>query len=363
MEQLTNIETQLYVDPNRRAEFQKLMEENQVLRDFESEVRCKDGATKWISETACKVTKPDGSLLYYQGFVVEITARKKAQKERDMMETHLRQAQKLESVGQLAAGIAHEINTPVQYIGDNIRFIEQSFAGLGKLIGEYQKLATAVQDGTATAEMTAAVEASAKEVDLEYVNQEIPLAVKQSLEGVRRVTKIVNAMKEFSHPGQTDKIATDLNRAIETALTVSRGEWKYVAEVVTDFDPALPSVVCLPAELNQVILNIIINASHAIAAKKEDGPKGTITVRTRRDGEWVEIRVSDTGTGIPEPIRHRIFDPFFTTKGVGKGTGQGLAMAWATVVDLHGGKLGLESEVGKGSTFIVRLPIKPAAEA
>jgi two-component system NtrC family sensor kinase len=365
MEQLTDIQAQLYVDPNRRSEFQKLMTQHSVLRDFESEIKCKDGVSKWISETACRVNKLDGSLQHYQGFVVEITAQKKAQKERDLMETHLRQAQKLESVGQLAAGIAHEINTPIQYIGDNIRFIEESFMGLGKLIADYQKLASAVQSDSVTLELTEAVESSAKAADFEYLNQEIPLAVRQSLEGVARVTKIVNAMKEFSHPGQSVKVATDLNRAIDTAITVARGEWKYVAEVVTDFDATLPHVVCLPAEFNQVILNLLVNAAHAIAAtlKNSEGPKGTITISTRHVDAFAEIRVADTGTGIPEAIRHRIFDPFFTTKGVGKGTGQGLAIAWAAIVDQHGGQLRVESTVGEGSTFIIRLPITPPVKS
>jgi len=363
MEQLTDIQAQLYVEPNRRSEFQKLMGQHKVLRDFESEIKCKDGASKWISETACRVNMPDGSLQHYQGFVVEITAQKKAQKERDLMEVHLRQAQKLESVGQLAAGIAHEINTPIQYIGDNIRFIDESFVGLGKLIANYQKLASAVQSGSVTSDLTDAVDSSAQAADVEYLNREIPLAVRQSLEGVARVTKIVNAMKEFSHPGQSMKVATDLNRAIDTAITVARGEWKYVAEVVTDFDATLPHVVCLPAEFNQVILTLLVNAAHAIAAvrKASEDPKGTITISTRHVDAFAEIRVTDTGTGIPENIRHRIFDPFFTTKGVGKGTGQGLAIAWAAIVDQHGGQLRVESVVGEGSTFIIRLSITPPA--
>jgi signal transduction histidine kinase len=213
--------------------------------------------------------------------------------------------------------------------------------------------------------LTAAVERSAKAIDIEYLNQEIPLAVRQSLDGVGRVTKIVQAMKEFSHPGQTEKVATDLNHAIETAITVARGEWKYVAEVGTEFAPDLPLVVCLPAEFNQVILNLIVNAAHAIAeaAQKSEGTKGMIQISTRSDGPWVEIKISDTGPGIPEAIRHRIFDPFFTTKGVGKGTGQGLALAWATVVDKHGGQLRCDSTVGQGTTFTLRLPIRPPALA
>jgi signal transduction histidine kinase len=179
------------------------------------------------------------------------------------------------------------------------------------------------------------------------------------LEGIERVANIVRAMKDFSHPGYGQKQLVDLNRAIESTLTVSRSEWKYVADLVTDFDPDLPQVSCLPGDFNQVILNLVVNAAQAIAIVVEDGSrgKGTIAVRTRQAGDWVEIRVEDTGTGISESIRHKVFDHFFTTKEVGKGTGQGLAIAQAIVVRKHGGTIGFESEVGKGTTFIVRLPI------
>jgi two-component system NtrC family sensor kinase len=358
IEQLTDIETQLYADPNRRKEFQKQLQDQGVVHAFEAEMKCKDGSRKWISLTACRVTGLDGSLLHYQGFAADTTAQKNAQKERNLIEAQLRQAQKLEAVGQLAAGIAHEINTPIQYIGDNIHFIEESFAGLGELLQHYRKLAAAVQSNTLTSELLSALERSIQKTDIEYLSREIPLAVQQSLQGVGHVSHIVNAMKEFSHPDGREKVALDLNHAIETTVTVARGEWKYVAEVATDFEPALPPVPCLPGEFNQVILNLLINAAHAIGdvVRKVEGSKGTIRISTRLDGAWAEIRISDTGTGIPEAIRDRIFDPFFTTKEVGKGTGQGLAIARSVIVDKHGGTLTFESEVGRGSTFIVRLP-------
>jgi two-component system, NtrC family, sensor kinase len=361
MDELTDIERQLYVDPQRRAEFARRLEKDRIVRGFESEIKCKDGSRKWISETAGKVTRPDGSLLHYHGFVVDITAQKSAQKERDWMEAHLRQAQKLESVGNLAAGIAHEINTPIQYIGDNIRFIEESFVGLDRLLHGYQKLAAAVQTNTMTPEVLAEVESCSAQTDVEYLTKEIPMAVQQSLEGVGRVAKIVQAMKEFTHPGVKERMTVDLGRAIETTLTVACSEWKYVAEMVTDFDPALPPVLCLPGELNQVFLNLIVNAAHAIGdvLKQAPGTKGVIKISTRRQDAWAEIKIADTGAGIPESIRHRIFDPFFTTKEVGKGTGQGLAIAWSTVVDKHGGQLSFDSIVGQGTTFTIRLPLRP----
>jgi two-component system, NtrC family, sensor kinase len=357
--QQQNVLNQLLVDPTLPAEFQRRLEKDRIVREFESEIQCRDGSRKWISQTACKVTKLDGSLLHYQGFVVDITAQKRAQNERNLMEVQLRQAQKLESVGQLAAGIAHEINTPIQYIGDNLRFLQSSVTELGELLDKCQKLATAIALNTATSEMMEAVEAASQSVDLSYLNQEMPAAIKQSLEGVSHVSTIVRAMKEFSHPGSKNKVLLDLNHAIETTLTVARTEWKYVAEVVTEFDPNLPAIPCLAAEFSQTILNLVVNAAHAIGdvVKSVEGAKGTIKITTRRDGSWVEIRISDTGTGIPEQIRHRIFDPFFTTKDVGKGTGQGLAIAHSTIVDKHGGQITFESTVGKGTTFIIRLPI------
>ncbi len=341
MEQLTDAQTKLYVDPARRAEWQRRMEQEKVVREFVSEIRCRDGSTRWISETACKVTKLDGSFLYYQGFVVDVTAERNAERERNVMEAHLRQAQKLESVGQLAAGIAHEINTPIQYIGDNIRFVEESVASLSRLLVDYQSLAEAVRSHAVTAAALATVEASTRDADLGYLSREIPLAVRQSLDGVKQVANIVRAMKEFSHPGTVEKVATDLNHAIQTTITVARNEWKYVADLVTDLDPNLPSAPCVQGEFNQVILNLIVNAAHAIrdVVGQVEGAKGTIKITTRAEPEWARIEIADTGTGISEKNRRRIFEPFFTTKEVGKGTGQGLALARATIVNKHGGQL------------------------
>jgi two-component system NtrC family sensor kinase len=282
--------------------------------------------------------------------------------DRNKMEIQLRHAQKMESIGQLAAGIAHEINTPTQFIGDNTRFIRDAFGDLKTLLEAQTRLLAAARSGAVPPELITEVEAAAKAADWEYLHEEIPKALGQSLDGIERVTKIVQAMKEFSHPGATEKTAHDLNHAIESTLTVCHSEWKYVAEVVTDFDRSLPPVPVLPGEFNQVILNIVINATHAIADVVHDGEKGkgTITLRTRGAGDWAEIRISDTGTGIPEAVRLRIFDPFFTTKGVGRGTGQGLAIAHSVVVEKHGGTIDFETETGRGTTFVIRLPLKAA---
>jgi PAS domain S-box-containing protein len=293
------------------------------------------------------------------GIIRDISQRKRAEEQQAMMEIQLRQAMKLEAIGQLAAGIAHEINTPTQYVGDNIRFLQDAFADMSKALKSYDRLLQTNRQGAVAPQFVEEVEAAIQEVDLGYLNEEIPRAIAQSLEGVGRVATIVKAMKEFSHPGVEEKQAIDLNHAIESTVTVCRNEWKYVAEMVTEFDPDLPPVPCLPGELNQVILNLIINASHAIADAVGGGEngKGTITVRTRHDSNWAEIRVSDTGTGIPEEHRKKIFTPFFTTKEVGKGTGQGLAISHSVVVGKHGGTIEFETELGKGTTFIIRLPL------
>lgn len=279
--------------------------------------------------------------------------------ERRLLERQLAQAQKLESIGQLAAGIAHEINTPTQYVGDNTRFLMNAFADLDELLDRYASVPVDIRAGKPVDDLVREMAEAEERADLEYLREEIPKAIRQSLEGVERVSRIVGAMKEFSHPGTAEKAPIDINRAIESTITVARNEWKYVAEMVTDFDPTMPLVFCLPGEFNQVTLNMIINAAHAIsdALAGDREKKGAITITTRNLGDRAEIRIADTGTGIPEEIRSRIFDPFFTTKEVGKGTGQGLAIAHSVIVDKHGGTVGFETDPGKGTTFIVTLPI------
>ncbi|MBC7185638.1 MAG: response regulator [Calditrichaeota bacterium] len=279
--------------------------------------------------------------------------------EHKILQQQLLQAQKLESIGQLAAGIAHEINTPTQFIGDNTRFLRDSFAGLLSLMHKYRELKEAARQVEACQELASSIDALEREVDLDYLAGEIPLAIDQTLEGVERVAHIVQAMRAFSHPGGPGKTAVDLNKAIETTVTVARNEWKYVAELELALDQSLPQIQGLPNELNQVILNILLNATHAIKDVVGARPerKGKITISTQRSNGWVEMRISDTGPGIPAAIRHRIFDPFFTTKPVGTGTGQGLAIAHCVVVEKHKGSISFETEEGKGTTFIVRLPI------
>lgn len=275
-----------------------------------------------------------------------------------LMQHQSLQAQKLESIGQLAAGIAHEINTPTQYVGDNTRFLRDSYEDFVQLIERYEKLTEAVKQGEELSEKIRQIEEFKEEIDLSYLQEEIPTAFTQTIEGVERVSKIVRSMKSFAHPGAQEKVPLDIETAIESTVTISRNEWKYVADLETDIAPDMPPVVCLPDEFNQVILNMIINAAHAIESviSNSDMEKGLITISARADGDTAEIRIKDTGSGIPKDAQSKIFDPFFTTKEVGKGTGQGLNIAHSVIVEKHGGTITFTTEEGKGTTFIIRLP-------
>ena len=279
--------------------------------------------------------------------------------ERKKLEIQLQQSHKMEAIGQLAAGIAHEINTPTQFVGDNTRFFQDAYEDLIQIIREYENLIDKAKSNALTADLIAGAEKRIQDMDLDYLQDEIPTALEHTLKGVERITKIVQAMKIFSHPGMITKEPTDINKEIEKTITITRNEWKYVAEMETDFDVNLPAVPCFRAELNQVILNMIVNAAHAIAEANgsASGERGTIRIRTYQEDDWAKIRISDTGAGIPQDIRHKIFDLFFTTKGPDKGTGQGLAISHSVIVEKHKGTLDLESQQGKGTTFIIGLPL------
>lgn len=297
---------------------------------------------------------------HYQAAVIMLAD----QTEKLALERELRQAQKLEAIGQLAAGIAHEINTPIQYVGDNLRFISDAFASIWTLISGYEDLLQVSPHHNGTGELTGRVSELRETADLEFLIEEIPLTLNQSLEGVDRVGTIVRSMKEFSHPGGKEKELVDINRCLDSTLIVSKNEWKYVAEATTALDGKLPQVPCRQNEINQVFLNLIINAAHAIGGRVEAGEfeKGLITVSTGIAEDMVEVRISDNGGGIPSDVRDRIFDPFFTTKQVGKGTGQGLAIARNIIVDKHGGSLVFETRQGVGTTFIIRLPLQASEQ-
>lgn len=281
------------------------------------------------------------------------------ERERNLLEKQLYQAHKLEMIGTLAAGIAHEINTPVQFVGDNTRFLTEALRDMQRLLGAYRNVLTEVSqliDGS----KVDPVRRVETEVDVKYLEEEIPKALSQSLEGLERVAKIVQAMRDFSFfGGAAERALTDINTAVETTVTVSRNEWKYVADVETTLSQDLPLVPCYAGEVKQVLLNLIVNAAQAIKGKYPDGgQKGRIGIATRRNDGWVEIAVSDDGTGIPSDVRGKIFEPFFTTKKRGEGTGQGLAISKSSIVKHHGGEMFFETEEGKGTTFVVRLPLR-----
>jgi signal transduction histidine kinase len=295
-----------------------------------------------------------------QTLLTEIDERKRAESGHRIMEVQLRQAQKLEAIGQLAAGIAHEINTPMQYIGDNTRFLKDAFKNIIKVLQCHAELLAAVRTMVPRPDFLDRAEEVFAAGDLTYLFEQIPSCLHDTLEGVERVNNIVRAMKEFSHPDNKDKVAGDLNRAIQTTVTVAQSQWKHVAEVKLNLDAALPQVPCFMGEFNQCILNLLVNAAHAIgdAVKHQPGAKGLITVSTRLEGDHVEICLNDTGTGIPESARPHIFEPFFTTKEVGRGTGQGLSIVYGSIVKKHGGTVSFKTECGKGTTFVLCLPLK-----
>ncbi len=273
------------------------------------------------------------------------------------------QAQKLEAIGQLAAGIAHEVNTPTQYVSDNTAFAQRGVAGLISALQAASAVVQAAKEGPVSAELIAAADAAVVKAKVSYLVKQLPRALEQSMEGLGRIATIVQAMKEFSHPSGAEKKPVNLREAIETTIAVARNEWKYVADVELDMDPELPLVPALRNEFNQVILNLIVNASHAIADTTSGGAngKGKITITGRVRGDQAELRIADTGSGIPEQARSKVFEPFFTTKAVGKGTGQGLTIAYSVIVDKHQGSIAFETELGVGTTFIVCLPLVAAA--
>jgi PAS domain S-box-containing protein len=323
--------------------FRHLVANGTAMTGHHLRMRTAAGVDRVISVRARPLTDEDGRVTGATGILDDVT-------ERQQEELAVRHAQKLESVGRLAAGIAHEINTPVQFVGDNLHFLRDSFATL------FDRLRRGPLGEGGEGGVGGVGDDGEDDDELAFLAEEVPQAIEQSLEGVQRVASIVRAMKAFGHPDQPEQHAADLNEAIRNTITVARNEHKYVADVVTELGD-LPPVVCHPGDLNQVFLNLLVNAAHAIGDAVGDGGRGTITVRTWVEGDEVAVSVSDDGTGIPEDVRARMFDPFFTTKEPGRGTGQGLALARSIVVDKHGGRIDVDTEVGRGTTFVLHLPI------
>jgi PAS domain S-box-containing protein len=340
--------------------------------------RRKNGTTFHLGMFMTPVRHANPGVTHYVAIGADITARLAQEKEqqrlqeqlysemqeRERMGIELRLAQKLESVGRLAAGIAHEINTPIQYIGDSVLFIESAFKDLERFRALYEAVLQGVGEHDAALAGRRSVQELEETLDLAFLEKEIPKAFERTMEGVRRVAAIVRAMKEFAHPDSAEHNPADLNHAIETTLLVAHNEYKYTAQIETHFGE-LPDVMCNVGELNQVFLNLIVNAAHTIAESGKDVETGRIRITTRAAGARVEIDVVDNGCGIPEENLEKIFDPFFTTKPVGRGTGQGLAITRTIVTEKHAGAIAVYSEVGSGTRFSLRLPVagRRASEA
>jgi two-component system, NtrC family, sensor kinase len=315
------------------------------VKDFEFRLRTITGELRWVSSAA--TIDPTRGLFFC--VARDVTQQREMSRE-------LAQAHKLEAVGQLASGVAHEINTPVQYVGDNVQFAADGF-------GELFTYLDAVQ-GQLTDEQKKALAEAERKADLEYLREELPRSLEEAKDGVRRVAELVRALKEFAHPDQADKAAADINKALERAVVLARGELKHISRVETDFGE-LPIFKCHIGGLSQVFLNLLVNAAHAIEERtqkfKIPWEDHRIGIKTRVEGGDIVISISDTGCGIPENIRERIYEPFFTTKPMGKGSGQGLPLVRNVVMGKHGGRIDLDTTVDQGSTFILRLPIEPTA--
>jgi PAS domain S-box-containing protein len=359
----------------RDADLDSLKEVRDAMRagrEHRAELRCrrKDGSEFWAGIFLGPVHDPSGNVTHYVNVGADITARMEAERKRqelqseldeerhnrEHVENELRLAQKLEAVGRLAAGVAHEINTPIQYVGDSVHFLQSACADMQTLIAAYRSGIADIAAGAAVVDIQRRTMAAEQAADIEFVAAEMPKAFERTLEGVERVTKIVRAMKEFSHPDVEEQNTADINHALESTLIVAKNEYKYSAEVETSF-AELPPIMCNIGELNQVFLNLLINASHAIADGGKDAGTGKIFVSTELKGETVEIVFADNGCGIPKAHLDKIFDPFFTTKEVGRGTGQGLAITRSIIVDKHRGSVQVDSKTGVGTKFILQLPV------
>lgn len=349
------------------------------IEDLEARIKAQDKTIRILSERLEKQVADNvtGFALFEQNVALEKVVSDRTEELEDQRlaleqaldelkstQTELLQAQKMQSIGQLAAGIAHEINTPAHYVGSNLDFIAESFDELMGLLKSYED---AIEEAKGFAEAYDALKTklaeSLDDIDLNFIKEEIPDALLSSKEGISRIAKIVKAMKSFAHQGGDIFQKFNVETLILSTIEISRNEWKFCADLTTDLDPNLVEIEGLRDEIGQVLLNLIVNAAHAIEDKlAKDGDKGKIAVTSRLDGDWAEIRVIDNGGGIPESAREKIFDPFYTTKEVGRGSGQGLAISYNVIKKRHKGKLYFETELGKGTTFIIRLPVIEATD-
>ena len=299
---------------------------------------------------------PTGDIEHIQGTFTDITELRRAEVNQRRLEGNLRLSQKLESVGRLAAGVAHEINTPMQYIGDNVFFLKESFESLQSLLQAQRRLLAGVPRSSVD-ELARALHELDADAEVDRILESMPGALTRTDDGIKTINRIVAAMKELAHPGEGAKASTDVNAVINTAVTVTRNAHKTVAALELELGN-LPNALTYKNELCQVLINLIVNAAHAIeSAQKVERRAGVIKIATRAEQETIRIDVSDNGCGIPDSVVDKIFDPFFTTKEVGKGTGQGLALVRTTIVEKHGGQIAVQSAVGQGATFTITIPI------
>ncbi|MEM8737761.1 MAG: ATP-binding protein [Planctomycetota bacterium] len=331
-----------------------VLETGQPLLDYEEPFVRADGQTRTLLTSKVPFRDAHGEIIGILGSTVDITATK----QREKLSAH---AQKMESIGELAAGIAHEINTPTQFVAENTRFLAEAIDKLTAIISAYEALTRADAPLAEWANQVAAIEKSKRDIDFAFVTEEAPMAVRESLEGVDRIRDIVQAMREFSHPGEAAPRAFDLNHVVRSSATVCRNRWKYVADLGLDLADDLPTVHGHAGELGQALVNLIVNAADAVAHKYPPQTSGLlpgiIRIATRRVDECVQIEVSDNGDGVPEHLIQRIFEPFFTTKGVGQGTGQGLAITHKVIVNHHRGNIETLTTPGGGATFRLSLPV------
>jgi len=289
----------------------------------------------------------------------ELRRKIKDEEEKDRLRQELEHSQKMQSIGTLAAGIAHEINSPLQFTNDNVDFIANSVDEIMKLVNTYNRLLMNCHTDEDKENARKQIAELVKQINFDFITSEMPDALSQTKNGISRIRRIVNAMKQYSHLNNEEKKPANLNETLENAEIITRNEWKYYADIENRFSDDIPFISCYEADLNQVFMNLIVNAAHAVqdAIEKEIIKRGVIVICTRKAGEKVLISICDNGTGIPKDVHNRIYDPFFTTKEVGKGTGQGLSIVHKTIVEKHQGKIWFETELNKGTTFFISLPV------
>ena len=364
IDEFSSLETNPNVHPEDyervRARFRETQKAGSKYEDEYRIIRA-DGEVRDVLEIAEIVRDPNGEAIELVGTLQDITQQKQIDRERETLADERTRDQKLKAMGKLSAGIAHEINSPTQFIGDFLYFLKCSYADIATVINSYRRLAVAARDVKDLAEKVADVERAKTSTDFDSVFDQVLDAIDQSLSGTEQIVNIVSAMKKFSHPGYISWTTVDLNQTLETSVAVSRGTWNAIANVEMDLDPSLPLVKCLGDEISQVFVNLIINGVQAIKATGTDG-MGQINLTTCQVGDDVEIRITDTGGGILRDLGDTIFEPFFTTKAVGEGAGLGLSICHDVVVNKHRGRIRFDTEQGVGTTFIINLPIHGAPE-